>query len=94
MWVLVVEANPVRFRERHVAAIETTHMRPGLPLVRGKPIVARFDGELMSSDGGLLALREVEFRLGIARRLAACFHDRRASGRIPAVLGSISAARC
>ncbi len=71
------------------AAVETTPMLPGLSPVRGKPIVARFDGGLMSSDGGLLALREVELRLGIARRLAACIHDTRAPGRIMHGLDSI-----
>jgi hypothetical protein len=39
---------------------------PGLSPVAGKPIIARFDGGSLSSDGGLLALREVEARLGVA----------------------------
>jgi hypothetical protein len=55
---------------------------PGLSPVAGKPIIARFDGGSLSSDGGLLALREVEERLGIARRLAACIDDPRAPERI------------
>jgi len=42
------------------ATAEATPMLPGLSPVQGKPIVARFDGGLMSSDGGLLALREAE----------------------------------
>jgi hypothetical protein len=46
------------------------------------PIVARFDGALLSSDGGLLVLREVEQRLGIARRLAGCIVDPRAPERV------------
>ena len=71
------------------AAIQTTPMLPGLSPVRGRAIVARFDGGLMSSDGGLLALREVELRLGIARRLAACIHDARAPGRLMHGLDSI-----
>lgn len=36
----------------------------------------------MSSDGGLLALREVEKRLDIASRLAACVADPRDPGRV------------
>ncbi len=32
---------------------------PGLLPVAGKPIIARFDGGALSSDGGLLALREI-----------------------------------
>src|SRR6202790_1630825 len=60
------------------ATIETTATLPGLSPVRGKPIVARFDTAHLCSDGGLLALREVENRLGIAQRLAACIDDPRA----------------
>lgn len=55
---------------------------PGLSPVCGKPILARFDGGSLSSDGGLLALREVEARLGVAQRLAACIDDPRAPERI------------
>ncbi|MGO8916752.1 MAG: transposase, partial [Stellaceae bacterium] len=42
---------------------------------RGKPVVVKFDGGLLSSDGGVLALREVEQRLRLADRLAACIVD-------------------
>ena len=55
---------------------------PGLSPIEGKPIIARFDGGALSSDGGLLALREIEERLGIAYRLAACIDDPRAPDRI------------
>lgn len=48
---------------------------PGLSPVAGKSIVARFDGGLLSSDGGTLALREVEQRLRVADRLAGCIED-------------------
>jgi hypothetical protein len=54
----------------------------GLSPVAGKPIIARFDGGSLSSDGGLLALREVEARPGVAQRLAACIDDPRAPERI------------
>ena len=57
------------------AATETTLPLPGLSPVGGKPVIARFDGGSLSSDGGLLALREVEERLGVARRLAVCIDD-------------------
>jgi len=36
----------------------------------------------LSSEGGLLALREVERRLGLAGRLAGCLTDRRAPERV------------
>lgn len=55
---------------------------PGLSPVGGKPIIARFGGGSLSSDGGLLALREVGQRLGIASRLAACTDAPRAPERI------------
>jgi hypothetical protein len=45
--------------------------------ITGKPIVARFYGGLLSSDGGLLALREIERRLGITARVAGCIADPR-----------------
>src|SRR3712207_2440985 len=63
-------------------AVESTPPLPGPSLVAGKPIVARFDGGLLSSDGGLLALREVEHRLNLAERLAACIDDPRAPERV------------
>jgi hypothetical protein len=43
-------------------------------------VVARFDGGRLSSDGGLLLLREIERRLAVAERLAACIEDRRDPG--------------
>lgn len=64
------------------ADIDVTLPLPGLSPVAGKPIIARFDGGSLSSDGGLLALREVEARLGVAERLGACVDDLRAPERI------------
>lgn len=60
---------------------------PTLPLsslspVCGKPVIARFDGGRLSSDGGVLLLAEVERRLGIADRLARCIEDPRAPERV------------
>ena len=54
---------------------------PGLSPVAGKSVVAKFDGGRLSSDGGMLVLREVEQRLGVADRLAACIDDPRAPDR-------------
>ncbi len=48
-----------------------------LPAVRRKKVTAAFDGGLISSDGGLVLLREAERRLGLAERLAGCLRDRR-----------------
>jgi hypothetical protein len=55
---------------------------PGLSSVSGRPVVIRFDGGLLSSDGGILALREVDQRLRVADRLAACMMDPRAPDQI------------
>src|ERR671910_1847250 len=64
------------------AEVESMPPLPGLSPVGGKSLIARFDGGQLSSDGGLLALREVERRLGIAERLAACIDDPRAPERV------------
>ncbi len=62
---------------------------PGLSPVSGKFVVAKFDGGLLSSDGGVLVLREVEQRLGVADRLAACLVDPRAPDLITHTLAAI-----
>ncbi len=49
---------------------ETIPYLPGLSPVAGKELCARFDGGRLSSDGGVLLLREIERRLGIAELLA------------------------
>ncbi|ESW80633.1 hypothetical protein X770_30705 [Mesorhizobium sp. LSJC269B00] len=41
----------------------------GLSSVGGKSVVARFDGGMLSSSSGVLALAEVEKRLRVAERL-------------------------
>lgn len=53
-----------------------------LPAVCRKKVTAAFDGGLLSSDGGLLLLRETERRLGLANRLAGCLRDRRDPQRL------------
>src|SRR5258705_13779618 len=62
--------------------VDATPFLPGLSPVQGKDVVARFDGGRLSSEGGLLALREIESRLGLADRLAACMKDPRAPERV------------
>ncbi len=52
---------------------------PGLSPVAGKKVRGAFDGGLLSSNGGLLLLREVERKLSIAERLAVPFGGRRSS---------------
>src|SRR3954463_1912768 len=62
---------------------------PGLSPVSGKTVVAKFDGGLLSSNGGVLALREVEKRLRVADRFAACIKDPRAPDQITHTLTDI-----
>ncbi len=68
---------------------ESTLPLPGLSPVAGKSVVVKFDGGLLSSDGGILALREVEQRLRVADRLAACIEDPRAPDLITHSLSDI-----
>lgn len=62
---------------------------PGLSPVWGKPIKVRFDGGMLSSDAGILVLREVEKRLGVAERLAGCIDDPRAQEQVVHSLSDI-----
>ena len=55
---------------------------PGLSPVGGKSIVARFDGGCLSSDAGVLVLREIEQRLGVSERLAGCIDDPRVQAQV------------
>ena len=59
------------------ASVETTAPLAGLSPVADKPIIAAFDAEGFSASGGLLTLREIEQRLGLAPRLAAPIADPR-----------------
>jgi len=62
---------------------------PGLSPVGAKKIIAQFDGGLLSSDAGVLVLREVEQRLRVAERMAACIIDPRAAEQITHTLADI-----
>ena len=61
---------------------EATLFLPGLSPVGGKEITATFDGGQLSSDGGVLILREIERHLGIATKLSACVPDARDPSRV------------
>src|ERR1039457_2725431 len=62
---------------------------PGLSSVSGKTVVSKFDGGLLSSDGGILVLLEIEQRLRVADRLAACIRDPRSPDQITHSLADI-----
>jgi hypothetical protein len=61
---------------------EHSEYLPGLSPVDRRHVKVAFDGGLLSSDGGVLLLREAERKLGIAARLAGCLEDRRDPARI------------
>ena len=78
-----------RVRGTMTVKAKTPPLLTGLSPVGGKTIVAQFDAACMSSDGGLLALREVEQRLAIGSRLAACIYDPRDPSRVVAKVAII-----
>jgi Transposase DDE domain group 1 len=86
---LVVDSNQRHFSETTPAMTDAMLPLPGLSPVSGKTIIAKFDGGLLSSDGGILVLREVEQRLRVADRMAACIEDARAPDQITHSLADI-----
>jgi Transposase DDE domain group 1 len=86
---LVVEADSRDFNRAAFAMNDPMLPVPGLSSASGKPVVVKFDGGLLSWDGGVLALREVEQRLRAGDRLAACMIDPRATDKITHSLADV-----
>src|ERR1700680_1282604 len=86
---LVVDSNQRHFRKATPAMNDPMLPLPGLSPVSGKTIVAKFDGGLLSSDGGILVLREVEQSPRVSDRMAACIKDPRAPDQITHTLADI-----
>ena len=61
---------------------EDTLLPFDLPSVARKKLSVGFDGGQLSSDAGVLLLRGVEKKLGLAARLSSCIRDRRKPERI------------
>lgn len=68
---------------------EHSEYLPFLSPVDRRHVRVAFDGGLLSSDGGVLLLREAERKLGIAARLARCMSDRRDPARIDHTLADM-----
>ena len=49
---------------------------------KGRKVVVRNDGEITSSDGGLILLSQIERKRGFIKSLSGCCRDRRQSGKI------------
>jgi hypothetical protein len=56
-------------------------------------VVAQFDGAQMTTEGGALLLREADRKIGLLRRVAACFTDTRDPQRIEHSLSEMLAQR-
>ena len=54
----------------------------GFQALGSRQVVASFDGGQISSDGGVLLLRDLDRSMGLTRSLAVCFTDRRDQERI------------
>ena len=59
----------------------------------GRRVVGRFDGGRLTTDGGVLLLREVDRRFRVTERLAGCFRDHRSVARIEHRLETLVAQR-
>jgi len=73
--------------------IDATPLPFALPAIRAKKLTVDFDGGNQSSDGGLLALRAAEQKIGIIGRLASALPDRRDRLRVRHRLSYIIGAR-
>ncbi|MBF2052214.1 MAG: transposase, partial [Candidatus Sericytochromatia bacterium] len=59
----------------------------------GEPLTVNFEGGALTSDAGLLLLKEADSRLGLISRLAACFTDHRAAGYVDFTVEELLAQR-
>jgi hypothetical protein len=62
--------------------MNATPFLPGLSPVAGKPLTATFDAGRLSSDGGVIVLREIAERLGLAQAITRPLRDDRAPSRV------------
>ena len=58
-----------------------------------RAVVGRFDGGRLTTDGGVLLLREVDRRFRVTERLAECFRDHRSVARLEHRLETLVAQR-
>jgi hypothetical protein len=56
-------------------------------------VVAEFSADRLTTDGGVLLLRQVDHRIGLLRRFAGCFRDGRDPGRVEHTVAEMVAQR-
>ena len=66
--------------------MNATPILPGLSAVEGKLLTATFDAGRLSSDGGVIVLREIAERLDLAETITGCV-----TIAIPAACGTATA---
>src|ERR1700687_2254444 len=81
-WFCLRDRIRNRLRSATPIMTEDTLLPLDLPSVARKKLSGAFDGGQLSSNAGVLVLRGVEKKLGLAARLAACIRDRRKPERI------------
>ena len=74
-------------------AMIATPILPGLSRVAGKPLTATFDAGRLSSDGGVIVLREIAARLGLAETITGPLFDKRDPSRVQHSYAEMAAAR-
>ena len=62
--------------------MNATSILPGLSPVEGKTLTATFDAGRLSSDGGVIVLREISERLGLAETITGPLRDDRDPCRV------------
>ena len=63
-------------------AMIATPILPGLSRFPNKPLTATFDAGRLSSDGGVIVLREIAARLGLAETITGPLFDKRDPSRV------------
>ena len=58
-------------------SVQDTHPKVSFARLGGKRVEAAFDGGLLTSDSGVMLLREVESRMGLLDRIVKAAGDRR-----------------
>ena len=89
----VAKQNHSSARSRQLTAMNATPILPGLSPVGAKPLTATFDAGRLSSDGGLIVLREAARQLGLAEVITAPLCDAREPVRVVHTYADMALAR-